>query len=209
MARLLTPKCKQCRREGKKLFLKGERCYTAKCGVTRRAYAPGQHGQDRRMRVSEYCMQLREKQKVKRIYGVLEKQFRKYYEEAARAKGDTGNLLVSILEKRLDNVIYRTGLGTSRNQSRQLVNHGHFKVNGKRVDIPSFIVREGDVITVKKEANNYFKNLRENLKGAGQVPSWISFDAKKLEAKVNALPTEKEAELDVNIHQVVEYYSKI
>lgn len=208
MARILSPKCKQCRREGKKLFLKGERCYTVKCSVARRAYAPGQHGQDRRMRVSEYCMQLREKQKVKRIYGILEKQFRKYYEEAARMKGDTGNLLISLLEKRLDNVIYRTGLGSSRNQARQLVNHGHFLVNGKKVDIPSFIVKEGDVISVKKEAAPYFKNIRENLKGA-QVPSWINFDEKKLQAKVNSLPNEKEAELDVNIHQVVEYYSKI
>ncbi|MFA7169785.1 MAG: 30S ribosomal protein S4 [Candidatus Paceibacterota bacterium] len=208
MARLLAPKCKQCRREGKKLFLKGERCYTVKCAVARRAYAPGQHGQDRRMRVSEYCTQLREKQKVKRIYGILEKQFRKYYEEAARAKGDTGNLLISILEKRLDNVIYRSGLGSSRNQSRQLVNHGHFLVNGKRVDIPSFIVKAGDVISVKNEKSAYFKNVRETLKGS-QAPSWISVDEKKLEAKVNALPNEKEAELDVNMHQVVEYYSKI
>lgn len=208
MARILSPKCKQCRREGKKLFLKGERCYSVKCAVTRRAYAPGQHGQDRRMRVSEYCMQLREKQKLKRIYGILEKQFRKYYEDAAGMKGDTGNILIATLEKRLDNVIYRTGMGSSRSQARQLVNHGHFLVNGKRVDIPSYMIKEGDVISVKKDSLNYFKNLRENLKGV-QVPSWINFDAKKLEAKINALPNEKEAELDVNIHQVVEYYSKI
>jgi small subunit ribosomal protein S4 len=160
------------------------------------------------MRVSEYAMQLREKQKVKRIYGILEKQFRKYYEEAARMKGDTGNILVGILEKRLDNVVYRSGLGTSRNQARQLVNHGHFRVNGKRVDIPSFIVKEGDVISVKKDTSAYFKNLRENLKGA-QVPSWLNLDEKKLEIKVNAKPNEKETDLDVNIHQVVEYYSKI
>jgi small subunit ribosomal protein S4 len=208
MARIISPKCKQCRREGKKLFLKGERCYTVKCSVARRAYAPGQHGQDRRMRVSEYATQLREKQKVKRIYGLMEGQFRKYYEEAVRVKGDTGNLLVTILERRLDNVIYRSGIASSRSQARQLVNHGHFLVNKKRVDIPSFMVKEGDVITVKKEDAQYFKNLKEDLKGA-QVPSWLNSDGKKLEVKVNALPNEKEAELEVNIHLVVEYYAKI
>lgn len=208
MARILSPKCKQCRREGRKLFLKGDRCYTVKCAVARRAYAPGQHGQDRKMRVSEYAMQLREKQKVKRIYGILEKQFRKYYEEAARMKGNTGSLLVVLLEKRLDNVIYRAGLASSRNQARQLVNHGHFHVNGKRADIPSFMIKEGDVISVKNDNSAYFKNLREEMKGV-QVPSWIAFDAKKLEAKINASPSEKEAELDVNIPLVVEYYAKI
>jgi len=208
MARITSPQCKQCRREGKKLFLKGERCYSVKCGVARRAYAPGQHGQDRRMRISEYATQLREKQKVKRIYGVLEKQFRKYYEEAARMKGNTGSLLIVLLERRLDNVIYRSGLGSSRRQARQLVNHGHFRVNGKRVDIPSFMVKEGDVITVKKDGSAYFKNVRETLKGV-QVPSWLNLDEKKLEVKINSIPSEKEAELDVNINQVVEYYSKI
>lgn len=208
MARTTSPQCKQCRREGKKLFLKGERCFSVKCGLARRAYAPGQHGQERRMRVSEYCMQLREKQKVKRIYGLMEKQFRKYYDEATRMKGNTGSLLVVTLERRLDNVIYRTGMGSSRALSRQLVNHGHFRVNGKKVDIPSFMVKEGDVITVKKETSTYFKNVRETLKGS-QVPSWINFNEKKLEAKVLAMPSEKEAELDVNINQVVEYYSKI
>ncbi|MDD3006238.1 MAG: 30S ribosomal protein S4 [Candidatus Pacebacteria bacterium] len=208
MARITSPQCKQCRREGKKLFLKGERCYSVKCGIARRAYAPGQHGQDRRMRVSEYCMQLREKQKLKRIYGLMEKQFRKYYDEATRMKGNTGSLLVVTLERRLDNVIYRTGLGSSRRLARQLVNHGHFKVNGTRVNIPSFMVKEGDVITVKKETSTYFKNVRETL-GGGQIPSWINFDEKKLEVKINAMPSEKEAELDVNINQVVEYYSKI
>jgi small subunit ribosomal protein S4 len=208
MARLLTPKCKQCRREGKKLFLKGERCYTVKCAVARRAYAPGQHGMDRKMRVSEYATQLREKQKIKRIYGVLEKQFRKYYDEAARIKGNTGSLLVMLLERRLDNVIYRSGMASSRNQARQLVNHGHFLVNKKRVDIPSFMVKEGDVITVKKEDIAYFKKLKEELKSS-QVPSWLNFDAKKMEVKVNGMPAENEAELDVNIHLVVEYYAKI
>jgi small subunit ribosomal protein S4 len=160
------------------------------------------------MRISEYAMQLREKQKVKRIYGIMEKQFRKYYEDATRMKGNTGSLLITILERRLDNVIYRSGLGSSRRQARQLVNHGHFRVNGRRVDIPSYIVKAGDVVTVKKEALAYFKNVRETLKGS-QVPSWLQLDEKKLEVKVNALPSEKEAELDVNINQVVEYYSKI
>lgn len=160
------------------------------------------------MRVSEYCTQLREKQKVKRIYGVLEKQFRKYYEEATRLKGNTGSLLVTLLERRLDNAVYRSGFASSRRLARQLVNHGHFLVNGKRVDIPSFIVKEGDVISVKKDSSAYFKGVRETLK-ASQAPSWINLDEKKMEAKINALPTEKEAELDVNINQVVEYYSKI
>lgn len=208
MARILTAKCKQCRREGKKLFLKGERCYTVKCAVSKRAYAPGQHGQDRKMRVSEYCTQLREKQKLKRIYGIMEKQFRKYYDDAARSKGNTGSLLVMLLEKRLDNVIYRSGIASSRNQARQLVNHGHFLVNKKRCDIPSYIIREGDVITVKKEDIAYFKNIKEDLK-ASTAPSWMNFDPKKMEVKINSLPTENEAELDVNIHLVIEYYAKI
>lgn len=208
MARIISPQCKQCRREGKKLFLKGERCYTVKCGVARRAYAPGQHGQDRRMRVSEYCMQLREKQKIKRIYGLMEKQFRKYYEEAVRMKGNTGSMLVVLMERRLDNVIYRSGLAASRRQARQLVNHGHFLVNGKCVDIPSYLVKEGETVSVKKDTSAYFKNLREVFKGS-QAPSWMNVDEKKMEAKIIALPSEKEAELDVNINQVVEYYSKI
>jgi small subunit ribosomal protein S4 len=208
MARIISPQCKQCRREGKKLFLKGERCYTVKCSVARRAYAPGQHGQDRRMRVSEYCMQLREKQKVKRIYGLMEKQFRKYYEEATRMKGNTGSLLVSLMERRLDNAVYRSGLASSRRLARQLVNHGHFLVNGKRVDIPSFMVKEGETISIKKDTSAYFKNLRENFK-ASQAPSWMNVDEKKMEVKIIALPNDKEAELDVNINQVVEYYSKI
>ncbi|MDD3190324.1 MAG: 30S ribosomal protein S4 [Candidatus Pacebacteria bacterium] len=208
MARILTPKCKQCRREGKKLFLKGERCYSVKCAMVKRPYAPGQHGQDRRMRASEYCVQLREKQKVKRMYGILEKQFRKYYEEAVRIKGNTGSLLVVLLERRLDNVVYRLGFAPSRNQARQLVNHGHFLVNGKKVDIPSFMVKEGDIVSIKKDKAGCFQNLKENLKGA-QAPSWLSLDEKKLEGTVSSSPSEKEADLDVNIHLVIEYYAKI
>lgn len=208
MSRLLSPKCKQCRREGKKLFLKGDRCYGVKCAMVKRPYAPGQHGQDRKMRVSEYCLQLREKQKVKKIYGVLEKQFRKYYDEADRMKGNTGSLLVSLLERRLDNIVYRMGFAPSRNQARQLVNHGHFLVNGKKVDIPSYMIKVGDVVSIKDTKSACFQNLSENLKNAS-IPSWISIDEKKMEAKVNAIPSGSDVDLDVNVHLVVEYYAKI
>lgn len=208
MSRLLSPKCKQCRREGKKLFLKGDRCYGVKCAMVKRPYAPGQHGQDRRMRVSEYCLQLREKQKVKKIYGVLEKQFRKYYSEADRMKGNTGSLLVSLLERRLDNVVYRIGFASSRNQARQLVNHGHFFVNGKKVDIASYMIKEGDVVSIKDSKAACFQNLAESLKNAS-TPSWISLDEKKLEGKVNAIPSGTDVDLDVNVHLVIEYYAKI
>lgn len=208
MSRLLSPKCKQCRREGKKLFLKGDRCYGVKCAMVKRPYAPGQHGQDRRMRVSEYCLQLREKQKVKRMYGVLEKQFRRYYSEADRMKGNTGSLLVSLLERRLDNVVYRIGFVPSRNQARQLVNHGHFLVNGKKVDIPSFMVKEGDIVSVKNPKSVCFQNLAENLKNA-PTTSWIGTDDKKMEGRVNAIPSGNDVDLDVNVQLVIEYYAKI
>ncbi len=208
MSRLLSPKCKQCRREGKKLFLKGERCYGVKCAMVKRPYAPGQHGQARRMRVSEYCLQLREKQKVKRIYGILERQFRRYYDEADRMKGNTGSLLVSVLERRLDNVVYRSGLASSRNQARQLVNHGHFLVNGEKVDIPSYKVREGDVVSIKNVKGACFKELPETIKNF-TAPDWISLDPKKLEAKVSSVPAGNDVDLDANVHLVIEYYAKI
>lgn len=208
MSRLLSAKCKQCRREGKKLFLKGDRCYGVKCAMVKRPYAPGQHGQERRMRVSEYCLQLREKQKVKRIYGLPEKQFHGYYLKADRMKGNTGSLLVTLLERRLDNVVYRAGFGASRNQARQLVNHGHFLVNGKKVDIPSFMVKEGDVVSIKNPKTPFFANVTETIKAAQGV-NWLNVDAQKLEAKMSAVPTHQDADIDVNIHSVVEYYAKI
>lgn len=208
MSRLLTPKCKQCRREGKKLFLKGDRCYGVKCAMVKRPYAPGQHGQARRMRVSEYCLQLREKQKVKRMYGILEKQFRSYYTEAARTEGRTGDLLVALLERRLDNIVYRAGFTTSRNQARQLVNHGHFLVNGKKVDIVSYMIKEGDVVSVKNLQASCFQNLAERMQNVN-LPSWMSLDEKKMEVKINAVPAGSDVDLDANIHLVIEYYAKI
>lgn len=208
MGRDLDPKCKKCRREGKKLFLKGERCYGVKCAMIKRAYPPGQHGQARKFRTSEYGVQLREKQKVKRSYGILERQFRKYYEFVNRAKGNTGSLLISLLERRLDNVVYRLGFASSRSQARQLVNHNHFLVNGKQVNIPSYSVREGDVILIKKSKLAYFQNIKNTLKNH-QPPSWLSLDFKKLEGKAVSLPTNKEADINADIQLVVEYYSKM
>jgi small subunit ribosomal protein S4 len=207
MARDLSPKCKRCRREGKKLFLKGERCYSVKCAMIKRPYAPGEHGQARKMGLSEYGIQLREKQRVKRTYGVLEKQFRKYYEMASRMKGNTGSLLSSLLERRLDNVVYRLGLADSRNKARQLVNHGHFLLNGKKVDIASCLVKEGDVVSLKNEDENCFQDLKKTLKNY-KTPSWLSLEYQKLQGKVVSLPIGKEIDTDIDIHLVIEHYSK-
>ena len=207
MARDLSPKCKKCRREGKKLFLKGERCYGVKCAMIKRPYAPGEHGQARRMGLSEYGIQLREKQKVKRTYGILEKQFRKYYEMASKAKGNTGSLLSGLLERRLDNAVYRLGLADSRNKARQLVNHGHFLLNGKKVDIPSCLVKEGDLISIKNENGACFQDLKKTLKNY-KTPSWLSLDYQKLQGKVISLPVAKEIDIDIDIHLVIEHYSK-
>jgi len=207
MARDLGPKCKKCRREGEKLFLKGERCFSVKCAMIKKAYAPGQHGQARRISLSEYGAQLREKQKVKRTYGILERQFRKYYEIASRMQGNTGNLLSSLLERRLDNVVYRFGLTHSRNQARQLVNHGYFLVNGKKVDVPSYLVKEGEIISVKKGKENYFQNIKSSLKDR-QIPSWLALDYKKLQGKIVALPTIDEIDINADIHLVIEFYSR-
>ncbi len=208
MGRDLSSKCKKCRREGKKLLLKGERCYGVKCAMIKRAYPPGQHGQKRNFRMSEYGIQLREKQKVKRSYGILERQFRKYYEIANRTKGNTGNVLISLLERRLDNVVYCLGLASSRGQARQLVNHSHFLVNGKRMNIPSCLVEEGDVISIKKNKLTSFQNIKNTLKNH-QTPSWLFLDLKKSEGKVVSLPTGKEAGVSADIQLVVEYYSKM
>jgi len=207
MARDTSPKCKKCRREGAKLFLKGERCSSIKCAMTKRSYAPGQHGQARRMALSEFGTQLREKQKVKRTYGMMEAQFKKYYEIASRMKGNTGNLLASLLEKRMDNVVYRLGMASSRNQARQLVNHGHFLLNGKKMDIPSCLISVGDVISLKSDKSNYVRDLKNLIKNY-QAPSWLALDVKKIEGKVVSDPVLKEIDTNIDVHLIIEYYSK-
>lgn len=208
MARYTDSVCKLCRREGQKLFLKGQRCYTDKCAVTRRAYAPGQHGQGRK-KVSEYGLQLRAKQMTKRFYGVLEAQFRNYYELATRKEGKTGDELLSILESRLDNVVYRMGWGSSRAEARQLIVHGHFLVNGKKVDIPSFLTKAGDVVSIRDASrkSDKFKAILEA--GASHpVPKWLDVNRETLEGKVVALPNRDEIDLPVDETLIVELYSK-
>ena len=209
MARYIDDSCRICRREGEKLFLKGSRCYTDKCAITRRAYGPGQHGQKRKKQ-SEYGMQLREKQKAKAFYGVLESQFRKYFEEASRRKGVTGTNLLQILESRLDNVVYRMGLATSRAQARQLVRHGHFTVNGHKVDIPSYLTRVGDEIKVRESSLNseIFKQIVEANENGRPVPTWLEADLGNKSGKVVAVPTREEIDLPVQEQLIVELYSK-
>lgn len=206
MAKNTCNDCRQCRREGQKLFLKGERCTTKKCAMDRRPVPPGQHGQGRK-KVSEYGLQLREKQKAKRAYGLLEKQFRKYYEEAERMKGVTGENMLSLIERRLDNVVYRMGIGSSRPQSRQIVNHGHITVNGKVVNIPSYEVKAGDEIGIKesKTDNTLFKELR----GAKIVmPKWVEFDTESFKGKVIDIPKREDIDLNINEQLIIELYSK-
>lgn len=206
MARIRCADCKKCRREGLKLFLKGERCTSKKCAMERRPVPPGQHGAARKKN-SEYAVQLREKQKAKRAYGLLEKQFRSYYERATRIKGVTGENMLMLLECRLDNVIYRMGIGSSRAQSRQIVNHGHVTVNGRRVNIPSFIVKPGDEIAIKenKQDNTLFKELR----GAKIVmPKWVEFNTDTFVGKVIELPKREDIDLNINEQLIVELYSK-
>ncbi len=209
MARYIDDSCRICRREGEKLFLKGSRCYTDKCAITRRAYGPGQHGQKRKKQ-SEYGMQLREKQKAKAFYGVLESQFRKYFEEAARSKEITGLRLLQILESRLDNVVYRLGLATSRGQARQLVRHGHFTVNGVKVNIPSYLLRVNDVIAVRESDKNAenFKAIVEATENGRPVPTWLEANLAEKTGKVVALPSREEIDLNVQEHLIVELYSK-
>ena len=208
MSRYKDEQCRICRREGQKLFLKGSRCYTDKCSVTRRNYAPGEHGQGKK-KLSEYGTQLREKQKTKSFYGVGEKQFRKYFEMAENKKGITGENLLQILESRIDNVVYRAGFGTSRAQARQLVNHGHFDVNGKKVDIPSYLVKEGDVISVR-EIKQDSKIIKENVEAnkARPVPTWLEKDNDKLQVKVIRLASREDVDIPVEEHLIVELYSK-
>ncbi len=206
MARYTGAVCRQCRREGQKLFLKGERCYSDKCAITRRAYAPGQHGQGRK-KVSEYGTQLREKQKVRRYYGVLESQFAKYYEMAVKKQGVTGDNLMSIVESRLDNVVYRLGFAMSRPEARQLVRHGHFTLNGKKVNIPSYLVSVGDVIAIKEDSMNSAKIkaiLEANEKRA--IVKWLELNGTT--AKVVGVADAEDIDLPVETHLIVELYSK-
>ncbi len=209
MARYSGPVCRLCRREGMKLFLKGERCYTEKCAIEKRNFAPGQHGKTRKSKMAGYGIQLREKQKVKRIYGVLEDQFRRYFESAERTRGITGVTLLQLLEQRLDNVVYRLGLATSRPQARQLVRHGHFQVNGKKVDIPSYSVREGDTIAVigRTQKNPTIEHAMEEVKGRG-IPDWLSFDPNTISGRVKSVPTREQINLPVQEQLIVELYSK-
>ena len=206
MARYTGATCRLCRREGMKLFLKGDRCYTDKCAFVRRSYAPGQHGAAKK-KLSNYGVQLREKQKARRIYGVLEGQFRHYYEKADHMKGITGENLLMLLEMRLDNVVYRLGYGASRNEARQLVTHAHFTLNGKKVDIPSLTVKVGDVIAVKETSKSSakFKALVEANKVA---PNWLDVNLEEMSAKVVALPTREDIDIEIAEHLIIELYSK-
>ena len=208
MARYTSAVCRLCRRENQKLFLKGDRCYTDKCSVSVRSYPPGMHGQGR-SKTSEYGMQLREKQKAKRYYGVLESQFRKYFDMASRRSGQAGENLLSILESRLDNVVYRLGFAMSRAEARQLVSHGHFTVDGRKVDIPSFLVKPGMVITVKPTSRDLEK-LKANIEAnASRVPpKWLDYDAANMLAKVTGVPAKEDIDLPIEEHLIVELYSK-
>ncbi len=208
MARYTDASCRLCRREGQKLFLKGTRCYTDKCAVARRAQAPGQHGAKKK-KLSEYGVQLREKQKAKVFYGVLEGQFRKYFEMASNKKGITGENLLQLLELRLDNVIYRMGLATSRAEARQIVRHGHITVNGEKVNIPSYLVEKNDVIAVCEASQNdeKFKTIMEQTAGRN-VPAWMEFNAEQKKATVVELPKREDIDLPVQEHLIVELYSK-
>ncbi len=208
MARTIEPDCRQCRREGCKLFLKGERCTTKKCAMERRPVIPGQHGNSkRRVAFSEYGTQLREKQKVKRMYGVLERQFREYYDKANKMQGVTGENMLSLIERRLDNVVYRMGIGASRKQARQIVNHGLITVNGRRVNIASYSVKAGDQIAIKenKQNNEMFKSLR----GSKIVmPKWVEFDTNSFSGKIVALPSREDVDADIKEQLIVELYSR-
>ncbi len=209
MARNLDPKCRQCRREGEKLFLKGEKCFTDKCAIERRSYAPGQHGQKSGARLSDYGKQLREKQKTRRIYGLLEGQFRRAYAEASRSKGVTGERLLQLLETRLDNIAYRMGFGASRSEARQVVRHNAILVNGKRVNIPSYQVRPGDVVEVASKAKAHLR-LKASAEAAESrgVPEWLEVDAKALKGTFKTLPTRTDMPSSVNESLIIELYSK-
>ena len=209
MARILDAKCRQCRREGEKLFLKGEKCFTDKCAVERRAYAPGQHGQKSGARLSDYGKQLREKQKLRRTYGVLERQFRNTYAEASRSKGVTGERLLQLLESRLDSVVYRMGFGASRSEARQVVRHNGILVNGKRVNIPSYQVKAGDVIEVAPKAKAQLRiKAAAEAAAARHIPEWLEVDTKALKGTYKALPARADLPSNINEHLIIELYSK-
>lgn len=204
MARYTAASCRLCRREGEKLFLKGQRCYTGKCAIARRSFAPGQHGQGRK-KVSEYGVQLREKQKTRRFYGILERQFRKIYSTADTMRGKTGENLLKLLELRMDNIVYRMGFASSRAEARQLVNHGHFTVNGKKVDIPSIFLKAGDQIAVREKSRSSLKF--QNLAGR-PIPKWLTFNAEALTGTLEQMPSREDVDLEVKEHLIVELYSK-
>ncbi|MGQ9496842.1 MAG: 30S ribosomal protein S4 [Desulfotomaculales bacterium] len=208
MARYTGPRCRLCRREGVKLYLKGDRCYSPRCALDRRPFAPGQHGRGRK-KVTEYALQIREKQKVRRIYGVLETQFRNYFAKAERQPGITGENLLRLLERRLDNVVYRLGLAGSRSEARQLVRHGHFLVNGRKVDIPSFQVRAGDTITLRQESR-LIPRIQELMERASEKepPAWLAYDPDQATGRVVALPSRDQIDVPVKEHLIVELYSR-
>ena len=208
MARYIGAVCRICRRTGEKLFFKGDRCFTEKCGVERRKYAPGQHGQSR-SKLSDYGVQLMEKQKVRKPYGLMEVQFRRYFHEAERRKGITGETLLQLLECRLDNVVYRMGFSANRRQARQLITHGHFTVNGKPVSIPSYITRPSDVVAVKEPSRNV-QCIQESIERAGHrgLPTWLETDAANFRGKVLHVPSREEIQLPVQEQLIVELYSK-
>jgi small subunit ribosomal protein S4 len=208
VARYTGAVCRLCRREGLKLFLKGERCYTDKCAIERRNYPPGEHGQGR-VKFSEYSVQLREKQKLRRMYGVLEGQFRRYFEMADRAKGVTGETLLQLLERRLDNIVYRVGFATSRSEARQLVRHGHFRVNGRKVNVPSYLVRAGDTVSVRDRSQKVtrIQGALELAQRRG-VPDWLEVTPESFAGRVKALPVRSDLTMPINEKLVVELYSK-
>jgi small subunit ribosomal protein S4 len=210
MARYTDALCRVCRRESEKLFLKGDRCYTDKCGIERRRYAPGLHGQSRsRRKLSDYGLQLREKQKVKHTYGVFERQFKKYFYMAEKMKGVTGSILLQLLERRLDNVAYRLGFASNRRQARQLISHGHFTVNNRRVTVPSYLVRPGDLVN-PKETSGKLSVIKESLTKAEHrgFPAWVEIDVKDLKGKILHLPSREEIALPVQEQLIIELYSK-
>ena len=209
MARYTASSCRVCRREGTKLFLKGQRCYTEKCGFDKRSYAPGQHGKGQRTKLSNYGLQLREKQKVKKIYGILERQFRKYFQTASRSKGVTGSKLLELLERRLDNVVFRSCFASSRPEARQIVMHGHVLVNNRKVDIPSYSVKTGDIVVIKpkEKTTKRIKESVEKLKDRS-FPSWIEVDKEGLKTKIARLPERNDMAADIKEQLIVELYSK-
>ncbi len=211
MARYIGPVCRLCRREGEKLYLKGERCFTPKCAIEKRNQPPGQHGASRtfRRKVSDYGIQLREKQKARRIYGVLERQFRAYYADAARRSGVTGAVLLQYLESRLDNVVYRLGFASSRKQARQIISHGHFTVNGKKVNIASFLVKPGDKVAVAEGSRKspFFTDLEKGLRSA-RTPGWLTVDARQLSGSVTSLPTRDQIDSPLKEQLIIDFYSR-